>query len=289
MTRIAPLLLALLTAGCLAESNGLDVKPPPRNIVIDTDDPVTGGDDTPADETGTTTGVPSDAGGLEDIGDPGCGAGEGMCDGVCTDLIENDAHCGECGRACDGGRVCAAAQCVCEVAEFCGGACVDTTSNSQHCGMCDNACAGGEACVGGDCMAVGEVEGVLIATNAARAAGADCGSEGTFAPTNPLQGDPLLHQAAQVHADDMAANDFFSHTGSDGSSFSQRIARTGFQGQPIGENIAAGNRTAEATVQQWLNSDGHCRNLMNPNATKLGVGYTLGGPYGTLWVQVFAR
>ena len=41
----------------------------------------------------------------------------------------------------------------------------------------------------------------------------------------------------------------------------------------MGENIAAGNGTAAATVQQWMDSDGHCANIMNKNYRFLGVGY----------------
>lgn len=221
--------------------------------------------------------------------DPSCNANEALCNGVCTSIVDNDANCGDCGVVCDGGRVCMGNACACEVGDFCGGSCVDTTMNSAHCGDCNSPCAGGTACMGGSCVAVGEVDGVLLATNELRAMGADCGSEGTFGPAPPLEGDPNLHLAAQVHADDMVQNDFFSHTGSDGSSFSQRIQRTAFSGQPVGENIAAGNRTAQATVQQWADSDGHCRNMMNPNATKLGVGYAEGATYGYYWVQVFGR
>jgi len=101
--------------------------------------------------------------------------------------------------------------------------------------------------------------------------------------------DDNLNLAAQAHAADMSTNSFFSHTGSDGSNFVQRIGRTAFAGTPIGENIAAGQRSAADVVAGWVESDGHCRNLMNPQATKIGIGYTTGGPYGTLWVQVFGR
>jgi len=138
-------------------------------------------------------------------------------------------------------------------------------------------------------MVVGEVEAALIATNAARAQNQDCGVNGVFEPAPPLEGVPSLHQAAQVHADDMAVNDFFDHVGSDGSSFAQRAQRAGFTGQPIGENIAGGSPTAQGAIDQWLGSDGHCANMMNPFATQIGIGFAPGGPYGTSWVQVFAR
>lgn len=279
MSRLCPfLILIALASGCMLGSGELEVQQPEEPIVINLEDDENGMPDSLSPTPSTV--IPSD---------PTCDEGELRCDDVCTPVLQDDANCGGCGLACDGYRVCIAGACACEVGEFCADACVDTTANVAHCGACDQACSGGEACVAGDCVALTEVEGVVIAVNNARASGASCGSRGTFAPAPPVEGDPNLHLAAQVHADDMAANNFFSHTGSDGSSFGQRVARTNFQGQPISENIAAGGQTAEGTVNQWLNSDGHCANMMNPNATKLGVGYAVGGPYGTSWVQVFAR
>jgi uncharacterized protein YkwD len=130
---------------------------------------------------------------------------------------------------------------------------------------------------------------VVAETNRARSQQQDCGQYGTKGGAAALTADAALHEAAQAHANDMAANDFFSHTGSDGSQFFERIEWTGYQGQPVGENIAAGQSTASQVVGGWMESDGHCRNIMNPSATKIGVGFAEGGPYGTLWVQVFAR
>ena len=88
----------------------------------------------------------------------------------------------------------------------------------------------------------------------------------------------------------MATNNIFSHTGSDGSSFGQRIADTGYQSGAGGENIAAGSATAEDTMQQWLNSEGHCRNIMSGNFTQLGVGYAqnANSQWTHYWTQVFA-
>ena len=53
------------------------------------------------------------------------------------------------------------------------------------------------------------------------------------------------------------------------------------------ENIAAGSNTAESVVNQWMNSEGHRNNIMNPDYTKLGVGMAKGGSYGTYWTQCF--
>lgn len=271
----------LSMSGCLIGSGELTVEQADELVVITTDDPAPAGGPSSSTSPPPATTAP--------ISDPNCGAGQAQCDGICIGVAENDANCGACGNQCDAGRVCMNSACECEIGEFCGNQCVDVSSTAAHCGACNRVCGGGESCVAGDCVALGEVERVLAATNAARASGANCGFRGSFGPAPALQGDPNLHMAAQVLADDMAANNFFSHTGSDGSDFVERVRRTPFAGQPVAENIAAGNQTAQGTVQQWLNSDGHCANMMNPNATKLGVGYAAGGPYGTTWVQVFGR
>src|SRR5688572_15133313 len=45
-----------------------------------------------------------------------------------------------------------------------------------------------------------------------RASGADCGSQGRYAATTALAWNDVLVQAAAGHSQDMAANNFFSHT-----------------------------------------------------------------------------
>jgi len=107
-----------------------------------------------------------------------------------------------------------------------------------------------------------------------RAEGADGGLHGSFPPAGPVMMNRELQVAARCHSTDMTSENFFSHTGSDGSSFSQRARRAGYGGGPRGENIAAGNGTAAATVTQWVNSDGHCRNLMNASIDRMGIGYS---------------
>lgn len=48
-----------------------------------------------------------------------------------------------------------------------------------------------------------------------------------------------------------------------------------------GENVAMGGRTAERTVQMWMNSPGHRANILNPRYTQLGVGWAANGSYAT--------
>ena len=84
----------------------------------------------------------------------------------------------------------------------------------------------------------------------------------------------------------MSFNNFFSHTGSNGSSVGDRVTAEGYNWTNVGENIASGQTTPEAALESWLNSPGHCANIMNPDFTELGAG--IESPNGTLWTQVFA-
>ena len=133
-------------------------------------------------------------------------------------------------------------------------------------------------------------EQVLTIVNEKRSQGANCGGEGSFGPTGPLMMDPQLRCAARLHSQDMVDRDFFAHTNPDGESPWDRIEKTGYGGyQTAGENIAAGSGTAAGVVDQWMNSDGHCANIMKPAFNELGVGYYPGGDYGHVWTQVFTK
>jgi len=89
----------------------------------------------------------------------------------------------------------------------------------------------------------------------------------------PLSYNDKLANAAQRHSVNMANQDFFSHTGKDGSSFSQRVTAAGYQWSFTGENIAAGYTTPQAVVNAWINSPGHRAAMLNPNYQDIGIGY----------------
>ncbi len=125
--------------------------------------------------------------------------------------------------------------------------------------------------------------------NAARAAGASCGSAGNFAATSALAWNAPLGQAALVHSDDMVTGNYFSHTGSDGSSAGQRAAAAGYAWSTWGENIAAGQPTVASVMAAWMGSPGHCANLMNPAFREVGlacVSGAAGNTYGSYWTMV---
>ena len=97
-----------------------------------------------------------------------------------------------------------------------------------------------------------------------------------------LKANAELNRAADEHAEDMATQDYFSHTGLDGSSPGDRMADEGYQTRAWGENIAWGQKTPEAVVSAWMNSPGHRANILNGNFTEIGVGFD-----DDYWVQNF--
>jgi uncharacterized protein YkwD len=125
---------------------------------------------------------------------------------------------------------------------------------------------------------------LLELVNEARAEPRTCGARGGFDATHPLALEARLVRAAQGHSDDMHANAFFDHTGSDGSSPADRVTREGYVWAAVGETIASGQSTPERVVSAWLASDGHCAILMGPGYAELGAGET-----SLYWTLVFAR
>jgi uncharacterized protein YkwD len=130
---------------------------------------------------------------------------------------------------------------------------------------------------------------MLDKVNAVRRSGFDCGSQGRFGAAGPLSWNSSLARAAEAHASDMAQRAFFSHTGSDGSSPAERVSRTGYPWQLVGENLAyatLGHFDAVRVVEAWLTSPTHCANLLNPEFTQLGAAMVRGEL--EYWAQVFA-
>jgi len=81
-----------------------------------------------------------------------------------------------------------------------------------------------------------------------------------------------------------------SHTGSDGSDPSQRLDRVGYLWIWVGENIAAGQETADEVVPGWLRSPDHLANILSANAVSAGVAMARNpaSEHVTFWVMVYA-
>ena len=127
-------------------------------------------------------------------------------------------------------------------------------------------------------------------TNRARASARRCGAQ-TMPAVPRLRWEGKLVRAARKHSRDMARNDFFSHTGSNGLKVWDRAVAEGYAYRSIGENIAAGYPNAGSVQAGWLDSPEHCRNIMSPSFTHMGAGCTRDAAayYGSYWTVVFGR
>jgi uncharacterized protein YkwD len=110
---------------------------------------------------------------------------------------------------------------------------------------------------------------------------------------NPLRLHPKLGRAAQAHSRDMGVNDFFSHTGSNGSSLGDRVRQVGYRYSYAAENIAAGSPNPQQVVNLWMNSPGHRANILAPRLKHIGIGYYYmsndagNEQWGHYWTQKF--
>jgi len=123
---------------------------------------------------------------------------------------------------------------------------------------------------------------LLELINTHRKTGCKCG-EDNFAPTTPVKWNTALERAARAHSEDMFTNNFFSHTGSDGSSVGARLERHNYKWKNYGENIARGAHTEKSVIDAWIKSAGHCRNIMNRNFTDVGA-----SKKGNYWTLILA-
>jgi uncharacterized protein YkwD len=127
---------------------------------------------------------------------------------------------------------------------------------------------------------------LLESINHTRASGCTCGVT-YMPPAPPVVWNDKLEKAAMGHARDMAKHDYFSHTSRDGRSTMARVedagyTHNGFRGFTVGENIAQGQQSIAEVMEGWFKSEGHCKNLMNPDFKEVGV-----AEHDTYWVQDF--
>lgn len=83
---------------------------------------------------------------------------------------------------------------------------------------------------------------------------------------------PQLSAAAQGHSIDMACHSLISHSGSDGSSPSQRIAAAGYSAS-LASEIIYGSGYPQTAFDWWMSDQIHRDEILNPYVTDMGVGY----------------
>ena len=94
-----------------------------------------------------------------------------------------------------------------------------------------------------------------------------------------------LSAVAQKKAEDMKNNNYFSHTSPTYGSPFDMIKNAGISYRSAGENIAMGQKTAEAVFNAWMNSSGHRANILSSKFTQMGIGVTDGST--RYWSQMF--
>ncbi len=122
---------------------------------------------------------------------------------------------------------------------------------------------------------------IIQLVNEARKKGCHCGDT-YFAPAPPLNWNDLLEKAAYNHAKDMYRNNYFNHTGKDGSNVSERMDRVGYKWRAYAENIGFGYKDEKEVIEGWLKSPGHCKNIMSQKYKEMGVARV-----GNYWTQTF--
>jgi len=141
----------------------------------------------------------------------------------------------------------------------------------------------------------------LNVVNRMRAETRQCGNK-HYRAAKPLRWNESLYHAAYEHSKDMAQCSYFSHSGSGTqsdwtakaqnlqrcSTFVNRIENNGYlRHRGISENIAYGATSVESVMQQWIGSEGHCRNIMNPKYTEFGMAQVSSQNGVTYWTQNF--
>lgn len=140
------------------------------------------------------------------------------------------------------------------------------------------------------CAEPGLREAILQHVNAARARGASCGGQ-FFGPARPVAWNQQLVSAASGHSRDMAENNYFDHHSLRGTRPAQRVQATGYKWRSVAENIAAGMLDSRSVMKNWMDSPGHCVNIMDAKYTEIGVACIArpGTTYGEYWTMVLAR
>ncbi|MDB5238104.1 MAG: hypothetical protein JWM46_374 [Candidatus Kaiserbacteria bacterium] len=116
---------------------------------------------------------------------------------------------------------------------------------------------------------------------------ADRSSQGLSSLTE----DPLLAQAAQAKANDMAAKGYFSHVSPDGKTPWYWFDSVKYPYSYAGENLAVDFTDSQDVETAWMNSPMHRANILKAQYTRIGIGIAQGmyqGKETTFVVQFFA-
>lgn len=108
----------------------------------------------------------------------------------------------------------------------------------------------------------------------------------------PLLENAELDRAAQDHARDLLIRGYYRHQSLEGTMPGDRALAAGYPNGYVAENLHEDRYSVEQTLDDWLKSPGHRRNLLDPRGAELGLGLALGEGHGldasayrVVWVQ----
>ncbi|MGW6916099.1 sigma-70 family RNA polymerase sigma factor [Kitasatospora sp. NPDC054939] len=100
----------------------------------------------------------------------------------------------------------------------------------------------------------------------------------------PLRIEPKLRAAAQKHAEDMAARNYFDHSSPEGVRADARLNAAGYRWSQWGENLDRGPTAAPVVFSRWMDGGIHQSNMLDCAFKDVGIGIA-NGPSGLLWTQ----
>ena len=95
-----------------------------------------------------------------------------------------------------------------------------------------------------------------------------------------------LVPVARNHAQDMWEGQYFGHVSPDGKDVGDRLEKADVSYKIAGENLALAP-TVQTAHTGLMNSEGHRKNILDPEFKRIGIGVIDNGVYGKMFVQVF--
>ncbi|KJS82352.1 MAG: hypothetical protein JM58_15200 [Peptococcaceae bacterium BICA1-8] len=102
----------------------------------------------------------------------------------------------------------------------------------------------------------------------------------------PLVMDSSLVKVARIKSQDMIDKKYFAHNSPTYGSPFEMMDSFGIKYRYAGENLA-GHYSVSGAHEALMNSSGHRKNILNSNFTHIGIGIVDGGPYNTMFTQMF--
>lgn len=91
---------------------------------------------------------------------------------------------------------------------------------------------------------------------------------------------------SRTHATDMWQRSYFGHVSPDGEDVGDRLNNQKVSYSVAGENLALAP-TVKTAHTGLMNSEGHRKNILDPEFKRIGIGVIDNGVYGKMFVQIF--